>query len=151
MKKPLIILLLLFSFVFGQETEELTQRRYYAPEKISDKNGKVVLSFSDFRVESGDLSEYVYFIDSQFLLLDGTILRDFDLGDDWEMARLARAEYKNKHLLVSTISGFGRVGEEFGNYYSDLELFNGIPPYYCGKKVSIADIELIDNLQACFL
>ena len=70
------------------------------------------------------------------------------LGDDWSKRKLAKDEYINKPLKLTLLETLGKSGEQYGHYVSDEEIFfYSVPPYYCGKKINISNIEILKDFK----
>ena len=136
----------------SKQTQEIIE--FKSNLSLSDSQNleqKVVFIFNFYEIESGDLSEYVYFRSYSFYNLSGEKLDNIDveiLGDDWSKRKLAKDEYINKPLKLTLLETLGKSGEQYGHYVSDEEMFfYSVPPYYCGKKINISNIEILKDFK----
>lgn len=142
--------------------QEMIRMQTFNDALVSEVKKDVIFKFQDFEEEYFDMSSMIRFENAEYFSIDSTKLSDFEdkkiyfddleiddvFGYDDLMASVAYEGYKNKYLRITLTSGYGRTAEQYGHYETDhSRLYFEIPPYDCGTKITISNVEILQNFH----
>jgi len=130
---------------------QLTREKIVLFNSENRDGGKIIMKYSDFEIQEGDLQMYIYPSGVEFFELNGQPASNFiaNFSDNEEsMFKLYQEDLKNKYLQITFNEEYAREEGEYSHYENDYNRkYSNYIDEECYMFKNPISVEIIDNFS----